>query len=443
MQFRFFVVLATTLFFAASAMGQALDWTSADAVVRAALDRHPALAAIEARIDAAEERVRVAGSYPNPMLMAGVQDQQIDLSRDEMMTMYMVGASQTIPRKSRREALERAAELNVRERQLEARSLRAEIRRDVLFAWYDLAAADSKIAATEQLAATIDAVIAAARFRYEVGTTIQADVIRAQLERSSIDHQLLTLGGARRVAASRLLPQLGLPVTTDIPRLHLPHATEGRGIDQIPSVPTDHPALAALATQVDQREQQIRLARLVGKPDWNVEASYGVRPEQKDMFSVVARVELPIRRKSLIDPQIRAAIAERDAAAQQVDVLRRRLLEDLGVAYSEHAEVTKQIRLHEEVLVPQSKLAFESTLAAYQVGKDVFEAVLSSESTWLALQIDYYEFLRRHIKAITDFEALQAGARNGALNGMPGSPMSPMNQPATMPRSTAGMNGMR
>lgn len=308
MQFAFLVVLATTLVLAAPAAGQALDWTSADAIARAAVHRHPALAAVEARIDAAQERVTVAASYPNPMLMGGVQNQQIDLSQDEMMTMYMVGASQTIPRRSRREALERAAELRVEQLQFEARSLREEIRRDALFAWYELAAADSKIAATEQLAVAIDAIVAAARFRYEVGTTIQADVIRAQLQRSRIDDQLLTLGGERRVAASRLLAQLGLPVTASIPRLHLSHTIEARAIEQLPVVSNDHPALAALASQVDQREQDIRLARLLRKPDWNVEASYGVRTQQKGMFSVVARVDLPIRKKSLIEPQIRAAM---------------------------------------------------------------------------------------------------------------------------------------
>ncbi|HKR65418.1 MAG TPA: TolC family protein [Thermoanaerobaculia bacterium] len=417
MQFKSFVAFVATLLLTSTVSGQAMDWHNAEAVADAALERHPALATLAARIDAAEERTRAAGAYPNPMVMAGVQDQQIDLTRDEMMTMYMVGASQTIPRKGRRDALKRSAGLDVEQLRLEARSLREELRRDVLFAYYDLATADSQTTATEQLGAAVDAIVAAARFRYEVGTTIQADVIRAQLQRSDIEHQLLTLGGRRRTAASRLLAQLGLPVTTEIPRLHLAHATEAKAIDGVPTVPQDHPALASVATAVEQREQDIRLAKLIAKPDWNLEASYGMRPTQKDMISVVARIELPIRRQSVIEPQIRAAVAERDAAAQQLDEVRRQLLEALGVAYVQHAEATKQLQLHEQVLVPQSKLAFDSTLAAYQSGKENFEAVLSTETAWLRLEIDYYDFLAQHIKAITDFEAIQRGARTGASGG--------------------------
>ncbi|MDP9190233.1 MAG: TolC family protein [Acidobacteriota bacterium] len=418
MQLRLFVAIVAMLSLAFAAGGQTVDWQRADAVVREALENHPALAAIEARIVAAGERTQAAGAYPNPMLMAGVQNQEIDLGRDEMMTMYMVGASQTIPRKRRREALKRVAELDLEQLQLEVKSLREEIRRDVLFAYYDLAAADSQIAATKQLAAAVDAIVAAARFRYEVATTIQSDVIRAQLLRTDLEHQLLTLGGVRRVAAARLQAQLGFAVTEEIPPLHLEHSTGAMEIEAAPVVPQDHPALATVANEVEGREQGIRLAKLIGKPDWNVEASYGMRPTQRDMFSVTVRVELPIRKKSVIEPQIRAAIAERDAATQRLEEVRRRLLQDLGAAYAQHAAATKQLLLHEQVLVPQSRLAFDSTLAAYQSGSDNFESVLSTETAWLRLEIDYYGFLAQHIKAITDFEALQRGARSGASAAM-------------------------
>jgi len=432
MQYRFSVAIAATLLLSCPASAQvAIDWHNAEAVAREALQRHPALSAIGARIDAAEERTRAAGAYPNPMVMAGVQDQQIDLTRDEMMTMYMVGASQTIPRKGRRDALKHGAQLDVEQLRLQARSLREEIRRDALFAYYDLASADSQATATEQLAAAVDAIVAAARFRYEAGTTIQAEVIRAQLQRSNIEHQLLTIAGRRRIAASRLSAQLGLPVTTEIPRIHLAHSTERLEIASAPVVPDDHPALAAVRNELERREQDIRLARLIAKPDWNLEASYGMRPEQKDMFSVTARIELPLRRKSVIEPQIRAAMAERDAAALRLEDVRRKLLADLGVAYSQHAEANKQLLLHEQVLVPQSKLAFDSSLAAYQSGRDNFESVLATEMEWLRLEVDYYDFLALHIKAITDFEALQRGARGGASAGMNAYGASPSATPAS------------
>jgi outer membrane protein TolC len=135
------------------------------------------------------------------------------------------------------------------------------------------------------------------------------------------------------------------------------------------------------------------------------------------VVSVVARIELPLRKKATIEPRVREAIAARDAASARIEELRRALLADLGAAYEAHSEATKQIEFHERTLVPQSKLAFQSTLAAYEGGKTTLDAALASEAAYLRLEIDYYDFLARHIKAIADFEAIQRGARRGAIGG--------------------------
>src|SRR5439155_14734090 len=112
----------------------ALDWNDPRSVVAAALAASPSLRETDAELAAARARERGAGTLPNPMLMAGVQNQQIDLSRDPMMTMYMAGASQTFIRRERRESLQRAAALDVQRLEREAQSHRAEIGRDVLIA---------------------------------------------------------------------------------------------------------------------------------------------------------------------------------------------------------------------------------------------------------------------------------------------------------------------
>ena len=94
--------LAGALLIAASAAA-AIDWNDPHSVVEAAITASPSLREIDANLAAARAQLRAAGALPNPMLMAGVQNQQIDLSRDPMMTMYTVGASQTFVRGERRD----------------------------------------------------------------------------------------------------------------------------------------------------------------------------------------------------------------------------------------------------------------------------------------------------------------------------------------------------
>ncbi|HEX7153874.1 MAG TPA: TolC family protein [Thermoanaerobaculia bacterium] len=387
----------------------AVDWRDRDAVVAAAAQNHPTLTRLRTEAEAARERVQSAGALPNPMVMAGVQDKQVDLRDDEMMTMIMVGASQTFVRKAKRDARRESANLEAVALERELDAARAEIERDALLAWYDLAAADSQWRATEQVREAVEAIVAAARVRYEVGGAAQSDVIRAQLQQSGLDQQLLALNGRRRAAIARLLPLLGLPMDTDIPRLELPETTAALTVGP-PVVPDNHPALAALDAEIARAEEQLRLVRLIESPDIDVEAQYGIRKTQTDVFSVVARIELPIRREQ-IEPQVREAILLRDAARTRIDEVRRELLRALGEAVAEHDESEEQLRFHRDVLVPQARLAFESTLAAYQSGGASFDAVLTTESELLRLQLQYYEFLLRHAQAVARYQALREGAR--------------------------------
>jgi cobalt-zinc-cadmium efflux system outer membrane protein len=406
--------IAGVLLTAASA--PALDWNDPHSIVAAAIAASPSLRAINANIAAARAQFQAAGTLPNPMLMAGVQDQQIDLSRDPMMTMYTAGVSQTFVRGERRDALRRAAQLGVERLQHEADSRRAEITRDVLVAYDEAAAANNQIAANDEIARLAALTSDAARVRYEAGAAAQSDIIRAKVEASNIRHAILMQRGVRDSALARLRALLGLPANESVPPFALAHAMEHHTHAEDAPLNPSTPAIAALETEVARGDEEIRLANLIRKPDFSIEASYGMRPEQKDMFSVTGRIELPVR-KSAIAPRVAEAIARREAARAQIGVVRQQLAAAFGEALASRNEAVEQINLHVEQLVPEAKLGFESALASYQSGKTTFDAVLAALQTYRALNVDYYEFLRQLLIADAEIDALQHGAtgRSGAV----------------------------
>jgi cobalt-zinc-cadmium efflux system outer membrane protein len=395
-------------------MALAIQWSNPESVVDAALANSPALVRLESEIAAARERVAPAAAQPNPMLMAGVDNRRLDLE-DDMMTMYVVGASQTFTRGDKREARREAALAEVRALEAQAASIRAEIERDVLFAWYDLAAANSQSMAIVQIREIVDALVDAARVRYEVGNSVQAEVLRAHLAKSDLEHQLIELRGARAAALARLLPLVGVPLETDVERFGLSHDAARPAIHGPPAPPDDHPAILALRAEVERQEALLALARAEQKPDFSVEATYGIRRFEKDMIGVMLRAELPLQQRNVLEPRVREAVAARDAALQSIEVLRRELTRDLALAKAAHDQANEELRFHEEVLVPQARLALDSSLASYQTGRSTFDAVLATEETYLRLQLDYYDYLARHIKAIADFDALRRGARESGL----------------------------
>jgi outer membrane protein TolC len=390
----------------------AIDFNDPRSLVAAAIERHPAMTRLRAEAAAARALVEPAAALPNPMLMAGVQNKQIDLRDDEMMTMYMVGMSQTLVRPEKREARRDAAELTITAAERELDSQRAEIERDVLLAWYELASTDAQINAAEMVREMIAAVVAAARVRYEVGNAMQGEVIRAQLEQSNLEHDLLRLRAARRAAIARLLPLLELPLDTDVPKVTMPEETEDLAIDAPAVAPADHPAILALEAEVARAEAEIRLVRADATPDIDLEAQYGYRRIERDVFSLTARVELPLRKNATNEPRVREAILRRDVAKARIVELRRDLVQAMAEAVVAHEAATNQMKFHHEVLVPQAQLAFESTLTAYQTGSASFDAILDTETNYLRLRLAYYEFLAQHAQAVVQYEALRRGARS-------------------------------
>ena len=432
-------IVAALLLIATNAPAQTIDWGDPDAVVSAAVHAHPALTALSAEVRAAKERVTRAGSLPNPMLMAGIRDQQIDLTRDEMMTMYMVGASQTLVRKDRREALKRAAELEVERLERDYESRRAEVEREVRLAWVEAAAAQNQIAATEEIARLVGSIGDASRIRYETGSAPQADMIRARLEQSRILHELIALRRERAAAIARLLPLLQLPATADVPAFSLKHELERHQEQGFDASIGDTPAIAALETEVARAEQEIRLAKLSRRPDIDLEASYGMRPQQKDMFSVTARIEIPFRKATLIEPRIREAMARRDAARAEIEALRQQLRQAAGVASTLRTEAIEQIDLHVDRLVPEARLGFESSLSAYQNARTTFDSVLASLQAYRALNVEYYGYLRQRTQAEAEIDAIRRGARGGAGISAAGGGM----QSSTAPTSSSSSMEMK
>jgi cobalt-zinc-cadmium efflux system outer membrane protein len=401
-----------------AARANAIDWNNPRDVIDAAVTASPSLREIDARIAGARARVTGAGTLPNPMLMAGVQNRQIDLSADPM-TMYMVGASQTFVRRDRRESLHRAAALDVQQLEREREIRVVEITRDVLIAYDEAAAAVNQIAANEEIASLVASTGEAAKIRYETGFAPQIDIIRARLEETNVRHAILMQRGVLDQALARLRALLALPANAEVPSFALSHAMEHH--ERAVSEPVSVPILPArvLEAAAARAEEEIHLAKLITKPDVNLEASYGFRPQQKDMFSVIARIELPVRRAT-VAPRIAEATAERDAALARIDMLRQKLQSELGKAVAQRDEAIEQINLHVEQLVPQAKLGFESALLSYQSGKSSFDAVIGALQMYRTLSVDYYDFMRQLLVSEALIDALKHGAESTVVPEMGG-----------------------
>lgn len=407
---RLIVACVAGSFLAFARASAAVDWNNPPAVVAAAIEASPRLREVKARGAAARERLKAAGALPNPTLSGGVENQPIDLSLDRSFTIYTIGASQLFLRGEKRKTLREAAESDVRRIEAEEETLRAEIKLDVYLAYDQAAGAQGQINATEEISRLSALITSAARIHYENGTASQLDVIRARLEEGRIQQFVLDERGQRDIAVARLRALLNLPENEVIPPF-----TYGRAHRRRPVVTSDFTTRATfiLEAELAKAAADVQLAKLQRKPDPQLEVRYGFRPRERDFFSVMGRIELPIRYSTVVEPHIQEQIASRDAAAARVEVLRQELRAELGAAIAEQNAAQQQMNLHSGTLVPDAKLAFESALASYENGKADLDAVLTALRTYRQLNVDYLGLLLREYLAEDQIEGLIYGARGG------------------------------
>jgi cobalt-zinc-cadmium efflux system outer membrane protein len=405
------ICVAVELFFSTLAMA-ALDWSAPSSVVAAAVDASARLREVRARGDAARAQLTQAGALPNPTLLAGVQNEPVDLSRDRSFTMVTVGLSQLFLRREERNTLREMAEREVRRIDAEEQTLRAEIQLDVVTTWDEAAAAQNQINFSDELARLSAMLTNAARIRYEAGTGPQLDVITARLEEDHLRQFVLDARGRHAAAVARLRALLALPEEEVIPSFTTPkgHRRQTAATSDFTTRATD-----ILDAEVATAESAVKLARLQSKPDPTIEFRYDYRPWQKSFFSILGRVELPLRKSTVVEPRIQAKLAQKEAAKARLEAVRQELRAELGAAIAAQTTAADQIRFHADTLVPEAKLAFDSALTSYQNGQTGLDTVLSALRTYRQLNLDYFALLLRQYLAQDQIEGLLYGVRRVAV----------------------------
>ncbi len=382
-------------------------------ILEQVLRAHPEVASASARHEAATHRPAQESALPDPMVSTGYTSAGrpwpgAGLGSDPNSGLGVM-VSQGIPfpgkRGLRAQVLRREADAERQQVEVARLSLAARAKQ----AYYRLAATyqlEAILRTNEDLLATL---VRVSESRYAVGQAAQQDVIRAQTQISLLALQRERLGRERRMREGELNALMNR--ATDAP--------VGRPNDLTPF--TLAPTLSHLVEQanalspmlrreqllVTRSEAAIDVARLDFKPDFAVSAGYNYMGSMPDMFEARVDVVLPLQRG-----RRRAAVAEREAAlaadqqsAQAARLsLQVRLQEDFQMAVT----AGKLATLYRDAVLPQARLAFESSVASYQTGGLEFLAVLSNFGVVLEHEMNVVEQLSDLHVAVSRLEEMAA-----------------------------------
>ncbi len=384
-------------------------------LVEEALANNPDLQAAESRWRMAEHKVIPARSLDDPRLSFALSNYPVDsFSGDETpMTGKEIQLSQMFPFPGKLGAKEEMAKQQALWFRGVYEDAKGQLVQRVKDAWYRVYFQDQAIAITSENIAILQDFIRLTETRYEVGTGLQQDVLKAQVERSKLHDKLFNLEQQRTTALADLNRQLNRPVATpmDAPKdltLTLVDASLQQLIEQSRS---QRPLFEAYQAVIYRYQAQRRLRKLDYYPDFNVFAGYRQREdvpgdpvEGSDFVSAGVSINLP-----LWQGKRRAAVAEADSgmrmARRQFENFRNRVDFDISDQYGQMEKNRDLVELFKTGIIPQAAQSFEASLSAYQVGDVDFLNLLDSLMTLYRYQIDYHRALADYGRSVAKLEA--------------------------------------
>ncbi len=374
--------------------------------------RNPELAAARRDVDMRVARIAPAGAPPDPTVsvgyMSGFLRPPFFPSASTPNAFRQVGVSQELPYPGKLALRSRVAAAEADTTRWSYEDTRVRLISDLKVAYVDYVLVARTLAIVERNRTALEQFRGIAEVRYAVGKASQQDVLRAQLELSILLERMTSLERDRTVLQAdinRLLYRSpGTPVAMSDPVESQPVG----GLDALQDRAAErYPALKRAEQQINRGQQALALARKEQLPDFGVNVTtqkfVGGMPW---MYGVDVMVKVPIfwQRKQ------RPMVAEAAASLEGANRMRESTLSDATARVAqEYAAITTSQRLVElygDSVLPQARLALESSIADYEVGSVDFLTLLTNFITVLNYEVSHEEQRARHHQALARLESL-------------------------------------
>lgn len=173
---------------------------------------------------------------------------------------------------------------------------------------------------------------------------------------------------------------------------------------------TRHPAVRRDEQQIDRGQQALRLARKELRPDFAVNVtSQRFVGDMPWMYGVDFMVKVPIfwQRKQRL--MVAEAVAALDGAKRMRDSTVADATARVTQTYVAMTTSQRLIDLYGDSVLPQARLALESSVAAYEVGTVDFLTLLTNFGTLLTYELSYEEQKTQYRRTLAALEPLVGG----------------------------------
>ena len=394
-----------------------METLSLDDAVTIAVNSNPFLKAAEWREKSAKEKMVQSGSWMDPTFkfaLLNVPAESFEFDR-EPMTGKQFALTQHIPFPGKLGAKKKAAEQEWHAVSADRLELERMLIHRVKNSYFDLYTIDKSIGIISDNIDLTTRFVEIAERRYSVGTGLQQDVLKAQVEKSKFEEQSINLGFRREKATATLntlmnrAPDTPILVSGEL----LPTKIELTEVELMEKARISRPALKAARHRIDRNERITDFSKKLKLPDLGLGMAYTQRNELTDplmgegadFLSMSVAFSLPIKPGNRQSSRVEESKAAVRMAQESYNNILNNVKRDIRIMFAEVAKANELIVLYENKILPQAEQSLNSALSGYQVNKVDFITLLDNQITLFKYRINYYRILSEHEKSIAGIEA--------------------------------------
>jgi outer membrane protein TolC len=281
---------------------------------------------------------------------------------------------------------------------------------DLKRSFYELHFLEEQLRINRENLALLNELERIARAQSEAGKVTLQDVLRAQIERDRVATNIVNLKDSRHPKYTAFKAALGLHRGDDdppVPRYFAP-TDLALGDDDLLRIAFErNPRLKQLESEIRATQAEIALAYKQNVPDFSLGLMADVKANPT-LFRPLAGMTLPIWRDK-VAAGIALARAGQLAAEARLNQQQIALTVALAERSFAYRELTRNLRLLNEQLIPKARMSVEIARAGYLSGTISFFNLIDAERQQLGLQLEAVEAQTRREIVLAELSLLIAG----------------------------------
>lgn len=372
-----------------------------------ALENDPGYEGLMNQSAAFEDQAVSDSQLPDPMVSVNwmnlpVENFELD---QEPMHQFRVGIKQTFPSGDTLDIRKHSALTDAERVRQQAVRRRLSVLQETRNAWFETWYWEMAMQTVHENEPLFKQLREVTESLYSTGKKGLDDVVRSELELQRLKDREVKISENVDTQRARLARWIGRgnkqgDMPSELPEWEM-------DVDMAHERIVRHPLVLAMDQRVEKLRQGVALAKEQYKPAWSLEAGYAFRnaeradgTEVSDLASVGASISLPLFTKNRQDRKVSSANHQVNAALDQRLDLVNELRARLDAALVRLDRLNSRLRLHETMILPQSRQQAEAALMGYKAERSDFTEVMRAHIDLLESILEYQRIQTDRLKSI-------------------------------------------